>query len=66
MADALVATGVVVAVVVVAWGLWRATAAQKGTGCPCCDKVLGADHGEHEHGCHAAERPSAPAPQSKA
>lgn len=29
-------------------GLWRATAVQKGTGCPCCDKVLGHDQ-DHDH-----------------
>lgn len=35
-------------VVLVVRGLWRATAVQKGTGCPCCDKAMGVGH-EHEH-----------------
>lgn len=31
-------------VVLIIRGLWRATAVQEGTGCPCCDKAMGADH----------------------
>jgi hypothetical protein len=42
-------------VVLVVRGLWRATAVQKGTGCPCCDKAMGVGH-EHEH-THAAGKP---------
>ena len=39
---------VVALVVLIVRGLWRATARQQGTGCPCCDKALGHDHA-HDH-----------------
>ncbi len=43
-------------------GLWRATAVQKGTGCPCCDKVLGHDQ-DHNHD-HAAGQSCGCAPSA--
>jgi len=46
-------------VVLIIRGLWRATAVQKGTGCPCCDKHLGHDH-DHDHAAAAK-----PAPEPK-
>ena len=48
MGTALVVIVVVALVVLLVRGLWRATAVQKGTGCPCCDKALGVEHG-HAH-----------------
>jgi FtsZ-interacting cell division protein ZipA len=58
MVNLLIAVGVLVLVVVIVRGFWRATAAQKGTGCPCCDKLLGADpEHEHEHSSSAAGKP---------
>ena len=59
MVNLLIAVGVFVLVVVVVRGLWRATAAQKGTGCPCCDQLLGADHDhDHDHASCAAGKSS--------
>jgi len=60
MVNLLIGIAVVVLVVVIVRGVWRATAAQKGTGCPCCDKVLGADHdhagdADHDHASQAHE-----------
>lgn len=46
MADVLIGLVVVALVVLLVRGLWRATAVQKGTGCPCCDKAMGVGH-EH-------------------
>ena len=50
-------------VVLIVRGLWRATAVQKGNGCPCCDKVMGVEHehahGEGEKGCGGGPRPDA-------
>lgn len=48
-------------VVLIIRGLWRATAMQKGTGCPCCDKHLGHDH---DHGAHGGGS-AASAPEAK-
>jgi hypothetical protein len=48
MRTVLIVVGVAALVVLVIRGLWRATAVQKGTGCPCCDKAMGIGH-EHEH-----------------
>ncbi len=48
MADVLIGLVVVALVVLLVRGLWRATAVQKGTGCPCCDKAMGVGH-EHAH-----------------
>ena len=58
-----VAVVVLVAVLVVLMvrGLWRATAVQKGTGCPCCDKVLGHDHDQADHEAKPAAEAKAPA-----
>jgi hypothetical protein len=48
MPTALVVIIVGVLVVLIVRGLWRATAVQKGTGCPCCDKAMGVGH-DHAH-----------------
>ena len=48
MATALIVVVVGALVVLIVCGLWRATAVQKGTGCPCCDKAMGVAH-EHTH-----------------
>jgi hypothetical protein len=55
MTNVLIAIAVGVLVVLIVRGLWRATAVQKGTGCPCCDKALGVGDGHghaeaHKHG----------------
>jgi hypothetical protein len=43
---------VILAVVVIIRGLWRATSVQKGTGCPVCDAHTGCgdDGHDHDHG----------------
>ncbi len=46
MTTVLIVVVVVALVVLIVRGLWRATAVQKGTGCPCCDKAMGVGH-EH-------------------
>jgi len=54
MANVLIGAVVVALVVLMVRGLWRATAVQKGTGCPCCDKAMGIEH-EHEQGGNAGK-----------
>ena len=44
MTTVLIAIVVGALVVLIVRGLWRATAVQKGTGCPCCDKAMGVAH----------------------
>ena len=48
MTTVLIVVVVGALVVLIVRGLWRATAVQKGTGCPCCDKAMGVGH-EHAH-----------------
>jgi hypothetical protein len=62
MVNLLIGVGVVVLVVVIIRGVWRATAAQKGTGCPCCDRALGADH---DHPSAETGKTSDPGPGGK-
>jgi hypothetical protein len=50
MGDVLIGLVVVGLVVLIVRGLWRATAVQKGTGCPCCDKAMGVAHDHADTG----------------
>lgn len=58
MHDGLIASVILIPLlVVVVFGIWRATAVQKGTGCPCCDKHLSEScthHGEGKDATHEA------------
>ncbi len=42
----------ILAAIILARGLWRATSVQKGTGCPVCDAHAGCGDHDHDHDDH--------------